>query len=155
MAQRLLGHSARCRLARMNAAELAFPDRRFDMVVCIQNGISAFQVEQRVLVEEAMRVTRPGGTVLFSSYSEAFWERRLEWFRLQAERGLIGAIDEAATGAGVIVCRDGFRATTVGRDEFLSLTAPLGITPAITEVDHSSLFCELIAGPRPPATGGV
>ena len=47
----------------------------------------------------AVDVTRPGGRVLFSSYAEAFWDHRLAWFRLQAREGLLGEIDEAATGA--------------------------------------------------------
>ena len=52
----------------MDAAALGFRDRVFDVVVCIQNGISAFKVDRRALIAEAIRVTRPGGSVLFSSY---------------------------------------------------------------------------------------
>jgi 2-polyprenyl-6-hydroxyphenyl methylase/3-demethylubiquinone-9 3-methyltransferase len=66
----------------MNAIELGFGNRQFDMVICIQNGISAFKVDQQKLIKEAMRVTRSGKTILFSSYSERFWEDRLEWFRV-------------------------------------------------------------------------
>lgn len=50
---------------------LGFRNRRFDVVVCIQNGISAFKVDQRKLIGETMCVTRSGGTLLFSSYSES------------------------------------------------------------------------------------
>jgi 2-polyprenyl-6-hydroxyphenyl methylase/3-demethylubiquinone-9 3-methyltransferase len=132
-----------CYLFDMNAAELGFLDRKFDVVICIQNGISAFRVEQRNLIEEAMRVTRSGGRALFSSYSERFWEDRLEWFRIQSDRGLIGEIDEDATGKGVIVCKDGFRASTVSPDDFIALTSDLDIAPKITEVDGSSIFCEI------------
>ncbi len=138
-----------CRLALMDAANLAFADDLFDVVVCIQNGLSAFHADQRRLVEEAVRVTRPGGRVLFSSYAEAFWDHRLEWFRLQADRGLIGAIDEAATGRGVIVCRDGFRATTLDEADFRSLTAGLDLVPRIFEKDSSSLFCEVLLPAAP------
>ena len=94
-------------------------------------------------MEEAMRVTRSGGTVLFSSYSERFWVDRLEWFQIQSDHGIIGEIDEDATDSGVIVCKDGFRATTVGPDEFLSLSMGLDIETQITEVDGSSIFCEV------------
>jgi SAM-dependent methyltransferase len=127
----------------MDAVELGFRDRRFDAILCIQNGISAFGVDQRKLIEEAMRVTRPGGVVLFSSYSERFWEDRLEWFRIQSGKELIGEIDIEATGNGVIVCKDGFKATTIGPDDFVRLTADLGCDSTITEVDNSSIFCEL------------
>jgi hypothetical protein len=44
----------------------------------------------------------------------------------------------------VIVCKDGFRATTADRTTFEKLAAGLGVTPRITEVDGSSLFCESV-----------
>ena len=131
-------------LAQMNAARLGFRRRSFDTVICIQNGLSAFKVDQRELIEEAIRVTRPGGNVLFSSYAERFWEDRLEWFRAQSECGLVGEIDFEATGDGVIVCRDGFKATTVGLDDFVILTSGLDVATRITEVDDSSIFCEMV-----------
>ena len=127
----------------MDAVELGFRHRLFDLVVCIQNGISAFKVDQRRLIEEAMRVTHSGGTVLFSSYSERFWGDRLEWFRLQSKNALIGEIDEDATRDGVIVCKDGFRASTVNPDDFVSLISGFDIDPIISEVDGSSIFYEI------------
>jgi SAM-dependent methyltransferase len=131
-------------MIQMDAARLGFIDRAFDVVVCIQNGISAFKVDPVALLREAARVTRHGGRVLFSSYSEKFWTARLEWFELQAGAGLVGKIDYEATGNGVIVCADGFRATTVGGEEFARLAAQAGVRAAIDEVDDSSLFCEIL-----------
>jgi 2-polyprenyl-6-hydroxyphenyl methylase/3-demethylubiquinone-9 3-methyltransferase len=128
----------------MDATDLKFPHQEFDVTACIQNGICAFRVDQRKLIREALRVTRPGGRVYFSTYSERFWPHRLRWFELQAEHGLLGAIDPEATGNGVIVCKDGFRAGALSREEFVSLCAGTGITPTIIEIDGSSLFCELI-----------
>lgn len=64
---------------------------------------------------------------------------------MQAEHGLIGEIDRERTGGGVIVCKDGFQANTVGPDEFQGLCSSLGVRPRIEEVDGSSLFCEIIA----------
>lgn len=143
LAQAFLDHSTSIKLFAMNAIELGFRDQQFDVVFCIQNGISAFQVDQRKLMREAIRVAGPGGIVLFSSYSEKFWDDRLHWFRLQAEKGLIGEIAEEKTGNGVIVCKDGFRATTLGASDFLNLTSGLGVETIITEVDGSSVFCEM------------
>ena len=143
MAQEYTRPRSSCRFLQMNAAALGFRDRCFDLVACIQNGISAFNIDKRTLIEEAIRVTRPGGTVLFSSYADRFWPHRLAWFRIQAEHGLIGPIDEQATGDGVIVCNDGFQATTVGPDEFTSLLADYPLPAKISEVDGSSLFCEI------------
>jgi 2-polyprenyl-6-hydroxyphenyl methylase/3-demethylubiquinone-9 3-methyltransferase len=139
----LIGDRPSCRLMAMDAANLGLADRLFDGVVCIQNGISAFHVDQRRLVSEAMRVTRRGGILLLSSYSESFWEERLEWFRIQAAHGLIGEIDPCATRDGVIVCKDGFTATTFSPRDFEVLFSGSGVVPRITEVDRSSLFCEV------------
>jgi SAM-dependent methyltransferase len=130
-------------LARMDVAALGFCPKAFDVVVCVQNGVSAFGVDRRGLIAEALRVTKPGGVALFSSYAAEFWDHRLEWFRRQSEAGLLGEIDEETTGDGVIVCRDGFRAQTVGEEEFRDLTRGLGADVRLIVVDSSSLFCEL------------
>jgi len=132
-----------CLLATMDARALDFADEQFDLVVCIQNGISAFKADPVALMREALRVTRPGGKALFSSYSERFWGARLEWFRLQAQAGLIGAIDEQETRDGIIVCKDGFRATTASPDQFRAWAGALDVHAVVEEVDDSSVFCEL------------
>lgn len=144
MAKEYLADVSNCNLFTMDAAALGFSDRLFDIVACIQNGISAFKVNPHDLVSECVRVTRPGGRVLLSSYSERFWEDRLQWFELQAKEGLLGEIDYDATGDGVIVCKDGFRATTLSPDDFHSLVADFRLDCTIEEVDESSLFCEII-----------
>jgi SAM-dependent methyltransferase len=142
----MLGKVGNCAFAQMDAVRLGFRDGAFDRVVCVQNGISAFHVEASALVREAVRVTRPGGLALFSSYSEAFWEHRLEWFVLQAEASLVGTIDQERTREGTIVCADGFTATTMGAGRFAALAAELGVGARVSEVDSSSVFCEITAG---------
>lgn len=144
LASEMLANISNCLLLNMNARHLAFRDRAFDCVVCIQNGISAFHVDQKDLVRESVRVTKPGGGVLFSSYSDKFWEERLKWFQMQSEARLLGEIDYERTRNGVIVCKDGFTATTVQPSEFLALTGELNLDARIVEVDRSSVFCEII-----------
>src|SRR4030067_365892 len=68
-------------------------------------------------------LAKQGGTILFSSYSDKFWKYCLEWFKRQSEEGLVGEIDFDKTRDGVIVCKDGFTASTVGRERFVELTA--------------------------------
>jgi 2-polyprenyl-6-hydroxyphenyl methylase/3-demethylubiquinone-9 3-methyltransferase len=143
LAESLLGGRSNCRLAAMDAVSLGFRDALFDVVVCIQNGISAFGVDQPELIGESIRVTKPGGIVLVSSYAERFWDHRLAWFELQAARGLLGEIDRERTGNGVIVCKDGFRGTTVGPAAFRRLVSPTGLDAVVEEVDESSVFCEI------------
>ncbi len=143
LGRKLLQDVSNCHLLNMDAAKLSFPDSTFNVVVCIQNGISAFHVNQRDLVTEGIRVTQPGGKVLFSTYSDKFWNDRLEWFKLQSDEGLVGEIDFEKTGKGVLVCKDGFRATTVSADDFRVLVNGFNVGMKIVEVDESSLFCVL------------
>ena len=126
--------------AQMDADVLGFYDSVFDVVLCLQNGLSAFKVNRKKLVNEAVRVTKSGGIVFFSTYSEKFWDHRLEWFKIQAAHDLIGEIDYNETGDGVIVCKDGFKAVTISGSEFDELSSSLNLKSAITEVDGSSLF---------------
>jgi 2-polyprenyl-6-hydroxyphenyl methylase/3-demethylubiquinone-9 3-methyltransferase len=133
-----------CFWAQMDALRLSFFDNSFDTVICIQNGISAFQVDGKALVRESLRVTRDKGTIIFSSYSEKFWEHRIEWFRIQSKAGLLGVIDDNKTRDGRIVCQDGFAASTVNSIQFLELTSEFNVDTNTIEVDESSLFCEII-----------
>jgi 2-polyprenyl-6-hydroxyphenyl methylase/3-demethylubiquinone-9 3-methyltransferase len=143
MGKEMLSENSNYNLLQMNALRLGFRDNIFDVVVCIQNGISAFHVDQKELIKESIRATKRGGTILFSSYSEKFWDHRLEWFRLQSEAGLLGEIDYEKTKDGVIVCKDGFTATTATPEQFLSLVSSLDVEAKFVEVDESSLFCEM------------
>jgi 2-polyprenyl-6-hydroxyphenyl methylase/3-demethylubiquinone-9 3-methyltransferase len=150
LAREIAGADSRCEFLRMNALELEFPDGAFDTVVCVQNGICAFGVDQVALVREALRVLREGGLLLFSTYSDRFWPHRLAWFEAQAAADLLGPIDRNATGDGTIVCEDGFRAGRLTPEDLRSLCSQLGVEPGITEVDRSSVFCKIVkGGPEP------
>jgi SAM-dependent methyltransferase len=141
LARRILADAPTVHLACMDASRAALEDGSFDRVVCIQNGISAFHVDQRKLIREAVRITRRGGMALFSSYADSFWDVRLDWFERQAQLGLVGEIDWEKTGNGVLACKDGFRATTVDADAFRVLTDDLDAGIEIVEIDQSSIFC--------------
>lgn len=144
LAKKLLKGNLNCQLFQMNAINLKFPNVFFDVVICIQNGISAFNVDKKGLIREVIRVTKKGGLVLFSSYSDKFWEERLNWFILQSKAGLIGEIDLTATRNGIIITKDGFKATTIRPTEFTSLTSELNIDLKIEEIDNSSIFYEIL-----------
>lgn len=146
LARQLLPNRAACGFSRMNAGDLGIREAQFDVVVCIQNGVAVFGVDPQRLAREAVRVTRPGGRVLFSSYAAGFWEHRLLWFRIQAEHGLIGEIDYAGTGDGVITCRDGFQARAMAPENFQMMAAGCELECRVSEVDGSSLMCEMVLG---------
>ena len=145
LARELYPDYVTCKYEVMDALELTFPDSSFDKVVCVQNGICAFAVDRLQLINEALRVTRAGGKVYFSTYSPKFWSHRLKWFQNQAAAGLLGEIDSVRTGGGVIVCNDGFSSGYVSEEEFRSLAEKAGVDCRITEVDESSVFCEMTA----------
>jgi 2-polyprenyl-6-hydroxyphenyl methylase/3-demethylubiquinone-9 3-methyltransferase len=126
--------------ATMDASLLGFPDDTFDQVLCIQNGISAFKVKSIDLIVEALRVAKSGGHVIFSSYSDRFWNDRLDWFRIQSRYHLIGEIDYDRTCNGRIVCKDGFTANTFRPADFLLIASLIEAKFEIDEVDDSSVF---------------
>ncbi len=137
------GSERRCEYVAMDALNLRFADGEFDAVVCAQNGLCAFGCDPHALLREALRVVRPGGRVMLSTYSDRFWPERLAWFEAQAEAGLLGSIDQAATGDGVIACHDGFRSARATPDELKTLCLSFDLEPSICEVDGSSVYCEI------------
>lgn len=128
-----------CDLQVMDAHALAF-DSDFDIVLCLQNGLSAMKGEALNLIEQSMKALYHGGKAYFSSYSPKFWEHRLAWFQEQAKNGLLGEIDPEKTKEGVIVCKDGFVSTSFSRDEMKELALAAKCPYQIMEVDDSSLF---------------
>jgi len=128
-----------CRLETRDAHELAL-DEEFDVTLCLQNGLSALKGEAENLVRRCLAALVPGGRAYFSTYSPAFWDDRLAWFREQADKGLLGEIDPERTGDGVIVCRDGFRAFTFSAEDLHALGEASGCAYQVLEVDGSSLF---------------
>jgi ubiquinone/menaquinone biosynthesis C-methylase UbiE len=144
LARKLAGTRENLEFHVMDAGHLKFKANVFDAVICIQNGISAFRLDPLKLINEAIRVTKKGGLVLFSTYSEKFWDHRLKWFQLQAAQGLIGEIDYKRTKDGVIICRDGFKAITFSARELLELAANFNVQASIHEIDNSSIFCKMV-----------
>jgi SAM-dependent methyltransferase len=144
LARQLAGVDSRCEFLLMDASALTFGDQMFDVVVCIQNGICAFAVNPEELVREGMRVLRPGGRALFSTYAAEFWSERLRWFECQAAAGLVGEIDYDQTMDGTVVCKDGFRSATFSPEAFRLLSTRLTANTVITNVDASSVFYEIV-----------
>lgn len=144
LADGLLGKNDKCDFFEMNAIDLHFEDNTFDKVICVQNGISAFKLDPVKIIQESVRVTKKGGILLYSSYSEKFWNHRLEWFKLQSEQGLLGEIDYQKTGNGVIICKDGFEAKTFSKEDFLKITSEINVNAKVSEIDDSCIICEMI-----------
>lgn len=128
----------------MDAHAIRF-DEGFDAVLCLQNGLSAMKGEPEKLVTLCLNATVPGGRVFFSTYSPRFWEQRLDWFREQAGKGLVGEIDEERTRNGVIICKDGFTARSFTEDDLRVLGKASGRPFTLEEIDGSSLFLVLTA----------
>jgi len=142
-----LADSPNCRLAVMDAYGMGY-EGEFDVVICLQNGLSAIRGNAQDLVGRGIRALVPGGTAFFSTYSARFWEHRLDWFKEQSEKGLLGEIDWDKTKDGVIACKDGFLATTFSREDLAGIGEKTGCFYRIEEVDESSLF--LVLGKTKP-----
>lgn len=128
-----------CSIRVMDAHNLEFGEE-FDVVLCLQNGLSAMKGQPMHLIRQCMKVLTPGGRAYFSTYSAKFWKHRLDWFHEQADKGLLGEIDLEKTKDGIIVCKDGFVAITFSEDELKKLGERSGCCYHIEEVDESSLF---------------
>lgn len=111
----------------------------FDVILCLQNGLSAMRSDVSVL-HAMIENLAPGGVAYFSSYSAKFWDFRLKWFEEQASKGLLGEIDYEKTKNGVIICKDGFQATTQSPEDFQKIGQELGYPYQLQEVDESSVF---------------
>ncbi len=111
----------------------------YDVVLCLQNGLSAMRLSKEEIAG-IFELVKSGGRVYFSTYSARFWNTRLEWFEEQASKNLLGKIDTNKTKDGVIICEDGFRATTQSEEDFEEIGDFLGYPYEIKEVDESSLF---------------
>jgi len=115
-------------------------EEEFDVVLCLQNGLSALKGNAQNLVNICVKALRKGGSAYFSTYSSKFWNYRLAWFLEQADKGLLAGIDKDQSRDGVIVCEDGFRAVTFTEKDFVSLGEASGNKFEIQEADESSLF---------------
>lgn len=133
------------RIVVMDAHHLGF-DERFDVVLCLQNGLSAMKGRAQDLVAQSLAVLANGGKAYFSTYSPKFWEHRLAWFQEQADKGLLGEIDPEKTTDGVIACKDGFVATTFAEADLEKLGKASGHRYQINEVDSSSVFLVITKG---------
>ena len=128
-----------CRLETADAHLIEYRSE-FEMVLCLQNGLSAMKGDPLNLVTRGVRALVKGGKAFFSTYSDKFWGPRVEWFEEQAAKGLLGEIDRERTKDGKIVCLDGFTATTFSGDDLDRLGRATGLPYVIEEVDESSLF---------------
>lgn len=134
-----LRDNPQCSLLTMDGHKLDFRNE-FDIVICLQNGLSAMKGDPHNLVRRAMDALVPGGKAYFSSYSPRFWEIRLAWFQEQASKRLLGEIDMDMSKDGKIICKDGFTATTFSARDLAELGEWIGCVYHIEEVDESSIF---------------
>lgn len=114
-------------------------DRPFDVILCLQNGLSAMRADDQT-IQGILAVLAPGGTAFFSTYSANFWDHRIAWFQEQADKKLLGELDMDQTRDGVIICKDGFKAITQTPEDYKTIGKKSGYPYEVTEVDGSSLF---------------
>ena len=135
-----LKNIANTELLTMDAHNIDY-DSCFDAVLCLQNGLSAIRADvPEAFAAKVIRALKIGGKAYFSTYHSNFWEQRVAWFQEQARKGLIGELDVEKTKNGVIICKDGFRATTHSITDLEKIGRSTGCLWQIHEVDDSSIF---------------
>lgn len=122
----------------MDVHQMTFTNT-FDVIVCLQNGLSAMNVDYTD-INKILEILTPGGIAFFSSYSEKIWDYRIKWFEEQASKGLVGKIDYDKTKDGVIVCQDGFKASTYSPRDLQKIGKQSGYSYNVQEIDESSIF---------------
>ena len=134
-----LKDSTNAKIVTMDVHNLTF-EEKFDVILCLQNGLSAMKVTSMDSIEKILEMVVSGGKVYFSTYSEKIWEYRLMWFKEQAEKGLLGELDLDKTKDGVIICKDGFKANTHTPKDLKMIGYLSGYEYQIQEIDESSVF---------------
>lgn len=134
-----LKDSPNAEIMTMDAHNLTFQEK-FDVILCLQNGLSSMKVTSSDVIEKILGMAVSGGKVYFSTYSEKFWAYRLMWFKEQAQKGLLGEIDLDKTKDGVIICKDGFKAITHTVKDLEMIGCLSGHDYQIQETDESSVF---------------
>ncbi|WP_432666720.1 class I SAM-dependent methyltransferase [Wukongibacter baidiensis] len=134
-----LKDNSNAEMVAMDVHNLTF-EEKFDVVCCLQNGLSAMKITSSDLIEKILGMVVNGGKVYFSTYSERFWDYRVMWFKEQADKGLLDEIDLDKTKDGVIICKDGFRAITHTPGDLKRIGDLSGYEYRIQEVDESSVF---------------
>ena len=113
----------------------------FDAVLCLQNGLSAVKAEvPELFAAKTIKALKKGGKAYFSTYHPKFWEQRLAWFQEQSKKELIGELDMEKTQNGIIICKDGFRATTHSIADLEKIGRSTNCLWQIFEVYDSSIF---------------
>ena len=114
-------------------------DEKFDIILCLQNGLSSMGMNIDI-IKKIADILSDNGKLIFSTYSEKFWDTRLKWFQEQADKRLLGEIDMKNTKDGVIVCKDGFKAKTFSYSDLTDIGKSVGYPFKIEEIDESSIF---------------
>lgn len=115
-------------------------DEKYDVVLCLQNGLSAMKINTSETLNKILDMVSEGGKVYFSTYNDKFWDHRLLWFEEQSNKGLLGEIDYDKTKNRTICCKDGFRSVSQSREELEEIGKLSKCEYEIHEVDESSLF---------------
>jgi len=139
LAQDYLSDYDNVELEVMDAHELNLSEK-FDCILCLQNGLSSMKLNSQENISKMLDLLNVNGKLFISSYSDKIWEQRLEWFQEQTTKQLLGKIDMSKTKDGVIICEDGFKATTTTIEQLREIGETTGYEYFVVEVEQSSTF---------------
>lgn len=123
--------SANTALVVARAGLLPFAAGSFDYVLCVQNTLGVMGDEKQAAIAEAVRVTRPGGRIVFMVYSELSVVPRAEWYAEMHRRGMMAPIDWTRSHAELLITEDGHASECFRAERLTSLFTSQGLRPRL------------------------
>jgi ubiquinone/menaquinone biosynthesis C-methylase UbiE len=111
----------------MDATNLGFADSSFDYALCADSGFGNMPGIENQVLSEIVRVTKPGGQIVISVFSENAKEAQIDNYQ---RIGLQGIWDDGTA----IHTDEGFYSRRFSRDDLSGLFAELGLSPSFVTV---------------------
>jgi len=120
-----------------NAKETHFKDNTFDYVICLGNTFGNFGRDKYKILREMKRVTKKGGKIIVSIYSEKALPVRVEGYK---KVGWV--IIKKSTKERTIYTKDGLTSEQFSKRKIKKIFQKVGLNVKIVELNPISYICE-------------
>lgn len=114
------------RILKMHAEALEFPDKSFDVALCMNSTLGNMPGIEREVVHEMIRVTRKGGEVVLRVFADTEEVRQAQ-YENYARLGLTNVHNEGST----VVSDEGFYSRRFNEEDLKALFADSGLVPNV------------------------
>lgn len=136
-ARKRVGHLFNVELHNMHAESLRFPDRAFDVAICLNSTLGNMPGIEAKVVSEMARVVRPGGLIAVRVFANTPEVKKAQ-FANYRRLNLTNIRDDGQ----VVTTDEGFYSRRFIREELLGLFLQAGLTPIITQDTEGGLLAE-------------